>query len=164
MVTKFQKYTRLKRITNQLSFVYTIAKSLYVLLTCQILFSCNSYEHCCISNLCQFVLWLQILNKYSNFGHIKQIIIYPKNLSIHLIERQLESNLVEHTPQYKKETKRLENNIMDTTVPSRKLEEKIAMFFFFVLCNRLLMVVYYYMLHGYMVTSITILFHTMSFF
>ena len=32
-----------------------------------------------------------------------------------LIERQLESSLVEHTPQYEKETKRFENNIVETT-------------------------------------------------
>ena len=38
-----------------------------------------------------------------------------------LIERQLDSRLVEHTPQYKKQSKRLENNIVETTLPKHRI-------------------------------------------
>ena len=59
LVTQSPKYTRLKRITNQFIFVYTVVKSLYILLSCQIIFSCKSYLLWWILNLYQFVLWLQ---------------------------------------------------------------------------------------------------------
>ena len=64
-VTQFPKYTRLKSIANQLSFVYNVVKSLYILLPCQFVASCCSYLSCCILNLCQSHLW----TKYKSSSH-----------------------------------------------------------------------------------------------
>ena len=52
LVTQSPKYTRLKRITDQLSFVYIVAKSLYII--------CGTYSHNSLSGvtLCVFIVWL----------------------------------------------------------------------------------------------------------
>ena len=45
-----------------------------------------------------------------------------------IVHTKLESSLVEHTPQYEKETKRLENNIVETTLEVYKTYFNIFVF------------------------------------
>ena len=62
-VPQSPKYTWLKRITNQLSFVYTIAKSLYILLSMSFLIGCKSYYIAVYANL--WVVSTMIIKSFS---------------------------------------------------------------------------------------------------